>query len=282
MASSSEPEGIELAAEVQAGVVDPSGAAFRDVVEVMAKLRAPDGCPWDREQTHSTLARHLLEETYEVLEAIDSGDASSLREELGDLLLQVLFHAQLAFEEGVFSVADVCEVLRAKLVRRHPHVFGDVDVSGADQVLANWEKLKREEKGTGIMDGVPAALPALARAEKLSRRASQAGFDFPDVASRLQDVDDELIELRAEIDRAEPDLGRVESELGDVLFAVAALGRRLGLEPETALRRSADAFERRFRAMERLASDDHRELESLSADEWTRYWERVKAAEGDL
>ncbi len=271
-----EPEDLDLTPAAMAEIVEPSAPAFRRLVAVMAKLRSPTGCPWDQEQTHASLARHLLEETYEVLEAIDSGDLSSLREELGDLVLQVVFHAQLAWEEEAFTVADVLEELRAKLVRRHPHVFGQDVVEGADQVLANWERIKRAEKGRGVMEGIPRAMPALARAAKVSRRAAQVGFDWPDDAARIADVAEELDELRRELEAETPDPARVEAEFGDLLFAVASLGRRLGVEPESALRRQVDVFQRRFEAMEAMAGG---ELESLSPEEWSGYWSRAKDGE---
>ena len=260
---------LGLDPDVTERFVDPSADAFRRLVAVMAKLRSPTGCPWDREQTHATLARHLLEETYEVLEAIDDGDPSSLREELGDLVLQVVFHSEIAFEEGTFTIADVLDELRAKLVRRHPHVFGDEQVSGADEVLANWEAAKRAEKGAGVMEGIPSAMPALARAAKVGRRAAGVGFELADGREDLADV---LAALQTD----EPDGDRLEEQFGDVLFAVARLGRRLGVEPESALRRAVVAFEHRFSAVEAMASADGRPLESLSQDEWRRYWERAK------
>jgi tetrapyrrole methylase family protein/MazG family protein len=260
------PEELGLPEAVLREVVGPAREAFGRLVAVMAKLRSPEGCPWDREQTHASLARNLLEETYEVLEAIDAGDHAALREELGDLVLQVVFHAQLAYEEGEFTVAHVLEDLRDKLVRRHPHVFGGAEVSGAEQVLANWERIKRAEKGSGVMDGVPAALPALARATKLSRRAAQVGFDAPSVEAAA-----------AEVDAERPDHERLQEALGGVLFAVCALGRKLGLEPETALRRTAEEFARRFRALETLVRAGGRSLESLSPEEWAEYWDLAKA-----
>lgn len=262
--------------DVEQRFVSPSGEAFRRLVEVMVILRAPDGCPWDREQTHSTLARHLLEETYEVLEAIDGNDLDALREELGDLVLQVVFHSEIAFEEGAFTMADVLDEVRAKLVRRHPHVFGDTEVEGAEHVLANWERMKREEKGAGVLEGLPKALPALARAAKVYRRAIQVGFDFDGAGGFISKLDEEMAELKAELANSERDTERVESELGDVLFMVASLAQRLAVEPETALRKMLDRFEGRFRGMEEMARRDGRELESLSADEWGQYWEQAK------
>lgn len=262
--------------DTEHGFVGPSGEAFRELVRVMVALRAPDGCPWDREQTHATLARHLLEETYEVLEAIDSGDLDALREELGDLALQVVFHSEIAFEEGAFTIADVLDELRAKLVRRHPHVFGDVEAETAEHVLANWERMKREEKGTGVMDGIPTALPALARAAKVHRRAVQSGFDFEGVGGVFTKVSEELGELRQELDNDDQDTDRIEAELGDVLFMVTSLAQHLGVEAETAMRKANERFERRFRAMEAFATRDGRGLESLSPDEWGRYWDQAK------
>jgi MazG family protein len=271
--------------KVEAGFVVPSGDAFRDLVRVMAKLRAPDGCPWDAKQTHDSLARHLLEETYEVLEAIDANDLAGLREELGDLVLQVIFHSEIAYEEGAFTVADVLDDLRAKLIKRHPHVFGDVEVSGSDEVLANWEKIKRSEKGTGVLEGIPKALPALARAAKVHRRALQVGFRWQGLEGFLDKLDEELAELRAELHAPSREVARIEEELGDVLFMVASLAQHLDVEPETALRQMLDRFTTRFEAMEGQAQAEGRELESLSPSEWQGYWERAKqttgGAEGD-
>jgi MazG family protein len=257
--------------------VEPAGPAFERLVEIMAELRAPGGCPWDREQTHATLARHLLEETYEVLEAIDDPDPAALREELGDLVIQIVFHSNIAFEEGSFTIADVLDELREKLIRRHPHVFGDVEASTPDAVKANWERIKRDEKPRGVYEGIPKALPALARATKLARRAATVGFEpWPDIASVLAGLEEELGELRVETEHADPDLQRVEVEVGDVLFAVAALADRLGVEPESALRRMLERSEARMAGVERRARDVGRDLGSLSDDEWRQYWEQAK------
>jgi tetrapyrrole methylase family protein/MazG family protein len=268
---------LGLDAALARDFVEPSGDAFRRLVAVMAKLRAPDGCPWDRQQTHRTLARHLLEETYETLEAIESDDLAALREELGDLVLQVVFHSEIAFEEGAFSVADVLDDLRTKLVRRHPHVFGDVSVRDADEVHANWERIKRDEKGTGVLDGIPAAMPALARAAKVYRRAVGVGFEFASVEDVVADLEDEVAELRAEVVADEPDLDRVSAEVGDVLFSAVSVAQRFGIEPETALRTMLDRFSDRFRMVEAMAASERRELETLSLDEWQRYWDLAKA-----
>jgi MazG family protein len=271
-----DPDHIELDPKVASGFVEPSADAFRRLVAVMAKLRAPDGCPWDREQTHESLARHLLEETYETLEAIDAGDLDHLREELGDLVLQVIFHSEIAFEQGAFGVADVLDDLRTKLVRRHPHVFGDVKANTAAEVYANWERNKRAEKGTGVMDGIPKALPALARAAKIHRRALQAGFRWQGIEGFLDKLDEELGELRAELETPQRDGDRIESELGDVLFMVASLAQHLDVEPETALRKMLERFESRFRQMESTAASEGRTVESLSPEQWGQYWEEAK------
>jgi len=263
--------------ETRERFVEPSGPAFQRLVEVMAQLRAPGGCPWDREQTHETLARHLVEETYEVLEAIDAGDLDALREELGDLVIQIVFHSSIAFEEGAFTIADVMDDLRAKLIRRHPHVFGDVRVEDADEVKRNWERIKRDEKPRGVYEGIPKALPSLARAAKMQRRAATVGFNpWPDADAVLQGLAEEIGELRAEIAQSAPDADRVEAELGDVLFAAAALGHHAGVDPESALRRMLERAEARMGAVERLAAQRGRDLGSLSPQEWGEYWEQAK------
>jgi len=273
-----EADDVTLPPEISDGFVAPSGEAFQRLVAVMAKLRAPDGCPWDREQTHETLARHLLEETYETLEAIEDGDLDALREELGDLVLQVVFHSEIAFEEGAFGVADVLDDLRAKLIKRHPHVFGDVLAEDADAVRTNWELNKRREKKTTVYEGIPKALPALARAAQMQRRALAVGFP-PDASDRalVDHLDEELAELRAELEAGERSIERIESELGDVLFMTAFIANNLGIDPEGALRKMLERAEARMDSVETDAVRDGRPLESLSAEEWQRYWERAKS-----
>src|SRR5437879_2300066 len=235
------------------------GERLLELVRVMARLRGPGGCPWDREQDHRSLARYLLEESHEVLEAIDSGDPDRLREELGDLLLQVVFHAQMAADEGTFDIDDVAEGIVDKLIRRHPHVFGDVEVESAAEVLVNWERIKQEEKGEHAVDHeIPATLPALARAAKVQRRAAGSGFDWRTSEAAMAKVKEELQELE------EAPAERAEEELGDVLFAVAALGRRLGVDPETALRKATRRFAERFERMKDEAEAQGVNLESLS------------------
>jgi MazG family protein len=246
------------------------GRRLLDLLRVMHRLRSPGGCPWDAEQTHQSLGRHLLEEAHEALEAIDRGDTDALREELGDLLLQVVFHAEMAMQEGRWDVDDVAEGITAKLIRRHPHVFGDVTVGSAAEVLVNWERIKAEEKGEHALEhDIPATLPALARAAKVQRRAAGVGFDWRTKEAAVAKVREELGELEA----ASPDT--VEDELGDVLFAVAALARRLDVDPETALRRATARFADRFDRMKAIAAEEGVELASLGEDELLR---RFRAA----
>ena len=245
----------------------PSGAGGRrllDLVKVMHRLRAPGGCPWDREQTHASLARHLLEEAHEVLEAIDLGDPDQLRDELGDVLLQVLFHAEMASEAGTFDIDDVAEGTATKLIRRHPHVFGQTEVDSASQVLLNWERIKNEEKGEHPVDEeIPPTLPALARAAKVQRRAAGSGFDWRTSEAALAKVREELAEVERELDEGAP-VERAEEELGDLLFAVAALGRRANVDPESALRKATRRFSDRFERMKEEAKAEGLDLGELS------------------
>jgi len=230
-----------------------STEATERLLAIMARLRGPEGCPWDREQTQRTLRPYLLEETYEVLEAMDAGDPREHCEELGDLLLQIVFQAQLAAEAGQFDFGDVASAISDKLVRRHPHVFGDATVRDAEGVMKQWVALKREEKverggGRSVLEGVPRELPALARADRLTEKASRVGFDWPDAAGARAKVAEELEELDEAIAGGEG--SRVEEELGDLLFAVANLGRKLSLAPEEALRNAVGRFVARFQLME--------------------------------
>jgi MazG family protein len=231
-----------------------AAAAVERLLSIMERLRGPGGCPWDREQTLQTLRPYALEETYEVLEAIDGGDAGEHREELGDLLLQIVFQAQLRKEEGAFDFADVAEAISGKLVSRHPHVFGDAEVKDAEGVLRQWAALKREEKrkkggGKSVLEGVPREMPALARADRLTEKASRIGFDWPDPAGARAKVAEELEELDAAV--AAGDRAAMEHELGDVLFALANFGRKLSLAPEEALRGTIARFISRFDHVER-------------------------------
>lgn len=241
---------------------------------ICARLRAPDGCPWDREQSHASLRNNLLEECYEVLEALDAGDMERLREELGDLLMQIYLHAQLAREEGIFDLADVFAGISAKLIRRHPHVFGETTVAGSAEVLRNWEAIKaseREEGGGGsLLDGVPKTLPALAYAQAIGRRAARVGFDWTQVEEVWAKVEEELEELR----RARPE-ERAE-ELGDLLFALVNLARWLEIEAEDALRATNAKFHRRFAWLEEQARASGRPLEELPMAEMDALWEEAK------
>ena len=249
------PEGVPEA-PVPSG---QGGERLLDLVRVMARLRGPGGCPWDLEQDHRSLARHLLEEAHEVLDAIDANDLDRLREELGDLLLQVVFHAQMAADEGRWDVDDVAEGIVRKLIRRHPHVFGDVSVSGAAEVLVNWERIKQEEKGEQHVEhDIPATLPALARAAKVQRRAAGWGFEWRTRHDALEAVREELAELERATD---PD--DVEEEVGDVLFAVAALARKLDVDPESALRRTVRGFAERYERLRVLARERDIDLSRL-------------------
>ncbi len=249
------------------------GQALLDLVKVMARLRGPGGCPWDAEQTHATLAKHLLEESHEVLDAIDSGDPDRLRDELGDLLLQVVFHAELAREASEYDVDDVAEGTVRKLIRRHPHVFGDAEVDSAGEVLVNWEKIKEQEKGErrGLEDEIPPTLPALARASKVQRRAAGIGFEWRTSEAALAKLRDELAELEAAVTPEE-----AEAELGDVLFAAVGVARRLGVDPEQALRRTTRRFADRYEQMRERAAADGVDLSAMSDEDLLVYFRECR------
>jgi tetrapyrrole methylase family protein/MazG family protein len=253
-------------------------AQYQRLRDIIARLRAPDGCPWDREQTHASLRPHLLQESYEVLALLDAGDASlHLAEEMGDLLFQILIHTQLAEEAGEFTMTDVVGGLADKLVRRHPHVFGDAEASTSGQVLQQWEELKRKERpaDASALSGVPAALPAAAYAQELLRRAEAAGFAWPhrdDVLEKLQEEIAELAEAKTKEDQT--------AEFGDILFNVVNYARYLGIDAEEALRESGHKFRRRFNGVEDHARADGIEtLKGLSREELMSIWARVKADE---
>ncbi|MBW3663130.1 MAG: nucleoside triphosphate pyrophosphohydrolase [Actinobacteria bacterium] len=255
----------------------PRGTELLRLVEVEQRLRDPDGgCPWDLEQDHSSLRPYLLEEVYELLEAIDSGSDLAIREELGDVLLQVVFHAQIASDRGTFTIDDVARAITEKLVNRHPHVFGDVEVADAAEVKRNWDELKQAEKGRrGPFEGVPEALPALVLAEKLQRRAAKLGFDWREASEPAARVREELDELADAADRASR-----EEELGDLLGAVVGLARHLDLDAEQALRRAAAKFRRRFEAVHAAAEQDPGAAEGLDRGAWLALWDQVKVEEG--
>ena len=257
---------------------------FANLVGIMARLRAPNGCPWDREQNHGSLRKYFIEETYEVIEAIDSGDPDLLCEELGDALLQVVFHAQLASEEATFTIDDVTERIVQKLIRRHPHVFGTVEVSGSAEVLRNWEQIKRAEKGiaeeaadSSVLDGVPRGLPALMQAMEISKRAVKIGFEWPDLAGVLAKVEEEIAELKAALSAPTPDHAEIGGELGDLLFTLVQIARWQKIEPEEALRGMLARFTHRFRYMERRAREQGRPLSEMPLQEMDALWEEAKA-----
>lgn len=280
-----------------------AGSAFSRAVEIMAHLRAPNGCPWDREQNFDTIRRYTLEETYEVFDAIERRDWSELKEELGDLLLQILFYSQMAAEEKYFTVTDVIDGLNRKLIRRHPHVFGDeasaaagnsvtnLTTAGIDsaQVLRNWDEIKVAEKaGTGnertsLLDSIPRSMPALLEAAKLGSRAAKSGFDWPEVDGLFEKLNEETAELKqamseAEADGSEAARTAVEAEVGDLLFTAVNLARRLKVDPEMALRGTNAKFRRRFRAMEESTREP---LESLSLEALDELWNAAKQRERD-
>lgn len=247
-------------------------ARIRDLVEVVRRLRSPQGCPWDREQTHASLRATMLEEAYEVLEAIDEQSMPKLREELGDVLLQVLMQSEIATQAGDFTVGDVADAVREKLVRRHPHVFGATVVSGSEEVVRNWEALKAAEYGReSALDGVQRSLPALQWAWSLQRRAANVGFDWPSVDGPLDKVREELEELREA-----PTVEAREAEFGDLLFSLVNVARKLGMNPEDALRAATGRFEARFRIMEQKAKAEGQDLKDLPLDELDQYWEAAK------
>lgn len=274
-----------------------SGEIFSRFVEVVRALRDPEkGCPWDLEQDHRSLRPYVVEETYEVLEAIDSGNDSELANELGDLLLQVVLHAQVATDRGAFGIDQVVEEITAKMIRRHPHVFGDVKVNSSDEVLTNWEALKLEERrkekhhsgaAPSVLDGVPTALPSLLRAQRLGHKAAKVGFDWNDLSGVLSKVHEELAELKTELGPTNPqternkiDLSsankqRIEAELGDLLFALCQLARWLGVSAEDSLREGAERFINRFQTMERGSP---RPLNELSLDELDSLWTAAKSS----
>ena len=251
---------------------------FDDLVGVMARLRAPDGCPWDREQTHASIRKYVIEEAYEVAEAIDHEEPQELCAELGDLLLQVVFHARMAEEAGQFTVKDVCRGVVQKLERRHPHVFGDAGVRDAAEVSKRWEEIKKEERGpdASVIDGVPRALPALQRAERISEKAARTGFDWPDAEAVLEKLDEERRELLDAVDAGDPDA--IRHEVGDLLLTVANLARKLEAAPEESLAQAVDRFEQRFRRVEKTARLAEEDLGRLPLDELEKRWQAAKRA----
>ena len=265
------------------------GEWFERLVAVQARLRAPKGCPWDREQTHQTLRTYLLEEAYEVLEALDTGNDAKFAEEMGDLLLQVVFHSQIASEGGRFTVADVIREVHDKMIRRHPHVFGDTRAKDAKEVLRNWEQIKAEERRTSgaksedgvgtkeapsLLNGVSRALPATLEGFQLTRKASRIGFDWDDAQGVIDKMREETAELEIAFNDKEPQ--KIEEEMGDLLFAAVNLARFLRVDPEIALKKANAKFSRRFRAMEARARESGREFKDLPREEMEVLWDATK------
>lgn len=260
------------------------GTSFESFAEIVAHLRAPNGCPWDREQTHETLRKHLLEESYEAISAIDSGDFADMREEFGDLLLQIVLQSQIANEEEQFNVNQVIQGIHSKIVRRHPHVFGDLELEGVEGVLANWEKLKEKERGEralndvqgkkeekGLLDGVPVALPALSQAQEYQDRAARVGFDWPEIDGVLEKIKEEMEEIK----NADSDF-ELASEIGDLLFAMVNLARWKHIDAESSLRATNLKFKKRFAYVERGAKQQGKNLSEFSLDEMESLWQKAK------
>lgn len=251
---------------------------FKALVDVVATLRGPNGCPWDREQDHMSLRKYLIEETYEVVETIYQGSPKKLEEELGDLLLQVLLHSELASEQGQFDIADVCEVIRKKLIRRHPHVFGEVEVSGVDDVLHNWEEIKSKEPGreeiTSAIGGVPASLPALMYAMEVSKKAVKVGFEWPNIEGVFDKLREETAELEQAVDSGDQD--HIKHEIGDLLFTVVNIARWRKLDAEESLREMLGRFKTRFTAIEEHARKTGRRVEDLTISEMDAIWNEAK------
>ncbi len=270
-----------------------AGEWFEKLAAVQARLRAPDGCPWDREQTHASLRTYLIEEAYEVLEAMESGDDAKFAEEMGDLLLQIVFHSEIAKEEGRFEVSDVIREVHDKMVRRHPHVFGEKRAKDSAEVLKNWEQIKKEEriaagkkngdgvKGEGkpasLLDGVSKALPAALEGFQLTRRAARIGFDWENVEGVFDKMNEEAGELREALNAK--DARRSEEEMGDLLFAAVNLARFLHIDPEIALKKANTKFSSRFRRMEELSAKSGKALAESSREQMEEFWETAKRAE---
>ena len=258
--------------------LDPRFSPLDRLLRIMARLRAPDGCPWDREQTHASLRAPVIEEAYEVAAAITAGDGENLREELGDLLLQVVFHSQLASERGEWDFNAVATGIVEKLVRRHPHVFGSENAANSAEVLKRWDEIKRTEKGPAgesILDGIGEGLPGLLRAEKTQKHAAKVGFDWGELPPVIAKVREELAEVEAVIS----DPAKVEEEIGDLLFAVVNLARKLKVDGEVALQRATEKFATRFKKIEAIARDRGLVLEKMSLTEMDVIWDEVKAKE---
>ncbi|MEN2986159.1 MAG: nucleoside triphosphate pyrophosphohydrolase [Thermodesulfovibrionaceae bacterium] len=252
---------------------------FQKLLNIMEKLRSEKGCPWDRIQTHDTLKRYLVEETYELIEAIDKKDSEAIKEELGDLLLQIVFHTQIAKEEGRFRIDDVIDTISNKLIARHPHVFGDANFNTPEDVLRQWEDRKKEEGKLkdSLLEGIPKGLPALLRAYKIQSRVSKVGFDWKAPEDVISKLEEEIKELKEAIKINNKE--KIEGEIGDLLFSVVNLCRLLKIDPESCLRKTNLKFEKRFREMERLATLKNKSLEEMSLEEMDSLWDEIKKKE---
>lgn len=253
---------------------------FNDLISIMKRLRAPGGCPWDAEQTHESLTRYLLEEAYEVIEAIDNKSSEHLKEELGDLLLQPVFHAAIAEENGSFTINDVIQTICDKLIRRHPHVFGEMKIADSAAQIENWEKIKKEEKGEerkSAISGIPPGLPALLKAHKITEKAARVGFDWECVEQVKEKVLEEMDEFEEAM--ASGDTDQMESELGDLLFAIVNLGRFVSINPEEALRKTINRFQKRFRHVEDSIHAAGMSLEHATLEEMNLLWDQAKKLE---
>jgi tetrapyrrole methylase family protein/MazG family protein len=263
-------------------MTDSPGVLFESLLEIMARLRSPNGCPWDREQTATSLKPFLVEEAYEVLEAIESGSPEAVREELGDLLFQVIFHAQLAAEAGDFAMPDVLDHLARKMIRRHPHVFGDRAVESAREALTQWEAIKQSEardegRPRSLLEGVPRSLPSLLRAQRTQSKAARVRFDWPDAASALHKVREELDEVDDAIARA--DRARLQEELGDLIFSLVNVARLSEIDAEEALQGTIEKFRRRFAGMEADLTARGQDIASQTPEELERLWKAAKVRE---
>lgn len=253
---------------------------FYDLVNIMSILRSPEGCPWDREQTHKSIRRDFIEECYEAIEAIDTDNRDLLLEELGDVMLQVVFHSQIEAEKGSFTADDVCNDICQKLIIRHPHVFGNVNADTSEEVLKNWDAIKMQTKSqkshSEVMHSVSPALPALIRADKIQNKARKIGFDFPDVQSALDKLSEEVAELKEAVSQGNTEC--IGSELGDVLFSAVNIGRLMKIDSEKALSDTSERFISRFEGMEKLCKEQNIDINSLSLSELDKLWEQVKAS----
>lgn len=255
--------------------------AIDRLIDVVAKLRAPDGCPWDREQTHNSMLNEMLEEMYEFFEAVDLNDKDHMREELGDILLQVVFHSQIANEEKHFTIDDVANDIADKLIRRHPHVFGTTEVNSTEEVLTNWEAIKSQEKGKedrkSVLDGIPQSLPSLFRADKIQKKAAKIGFDWPEIAPVLDKVEEEFKEFRQALESGESE--EAAHELGDILFSLVNLARHQNISAEEALRHTIEKFIKRFTFIEKAYNYNKERMKSASLEELDYHWNESKKEE---